>query len=117
MNMMDFMSDDFKEEQRNKKIEYFKSLGLDEYAIQRKMEQEELSPDKLDKMESVDNGAYKEVSFYLTNEEYEKFTEVFEILEYVKINSNQNWLLMGFVELLRNGNIMMSVKDKKVWVN
>jgi len=122
MSLLDF-DDGLKELQQKeiekRKIEFVKRLqgeGLNDYQIERKKEEEYLKPEKLKKFDAVKNTGINKVVFYFNDLDFETFKQHFTVLEYVETNSNSNWLLLGLIDLIEDGKIQYSEKDKEVWV-
>jgi len=118
MSLLDFDSDlkDLENKKIEKTFDLLRENGYSEYAIEREKEKMFEKPDKLESFDAVDTDSMREVVFYFSPEDYNKFKEFFKVLEYVENNSNQNWLLLGLLKLISEGKIGYSDKLKDVWV-
>ena len=94
--------------------EKFKSEGKNEYEVERKIEEFTCLPEKLEDFESGNTKSSNTVLFYFGDDEFEKFKNVFKVLDYIENNANQNWIIMGFLKLVEENKIIVDEKERKV---
>jgi hypothetical protein len=121
MNLIDFSNN--KKEIENQNIDKINRIklklqaqGLNEYQIERKLEEIFMLPDVLDKITSNKNTNNK-IFFYLSDNDLIKFRKVFDVLNYIEMNSTQNWLLLGLIDLILENKIIINKKNKRVVIN
>ena len=124
MSLSNFMGKEDKEkllELERRRVELarveLRASGLNEYQIERKLEEISMTPDSLDKnVKSGDVVNFNQVSFFLDDEEFLKFKKHFKVLSYQMNNSSQNWLLMGLLDLIEQGKINVDMKNEQVFL-
>lgn len=107
---------DIKKKQQNAILDSYRKEGLSDYAIERKKEQIFLKPEKLERKDAADVKNIHDVKFFFNTEDFEIFKRHFKVLEYQGNNSNSNWLLMGLLGLIDEGEIQYSEATKEIWV-
>jgi hypothetical protein len=105
------------EQRKNNIVETYKKQGLNDYQIERKIDMIFNKPEELLNYESGNDEFFNDVTFYFNDDEFEKFKKVFKVLSYVKNNSNQNWILLGFCKLVEEGKIITDTDKKEVRLN
>ena len=124
MSLSNFMGKEDKEkllELERRRVELarieLRASGLNEYQIERKLEEISMTPDSLDKnVKSGDVVHFNQVRFFLDDEEFLKFKKHFKALSYQMNNSSQNWLLMGLLDLIEQGKINVDMKNEQVFL-